>query len=356
MSIITVNGEITSEKLGITTTHEHILKGATTQFQLRMPEENSKRTIFSSKVSIENLGYVRRNPLSIADNHILDDMKLAEEELMYFKKAGGDTIVDVTSKGLGRDPIAIRGISKSVGLNIVMGCGYYCYNTHPDDMSERSAEDIAQEMVKEITVGMDDTDIRAGVIGEIGLSEEIHPNEKKVLIASAMASKETGAGIIVHVFDWNSKGGFPAGVEVADLLLKHGASPGKIAIGHVDVAMDIDIRYLKELLNRGVMLAFDNFGHEFYVDRSERGFLPGPFATDIERARMIKTLIDKGYISNILLGSDVCHKSLLHKYGGWGYDHLLTNIIPMFMDVGLNKEEIMVMLKENPRRFLDTAS
>lgn len=352
MSIITVKGEITADELGITSTHEHILTDGSSQ--LRVPKQNSRKAVFYQKLSIENLGYVRRNPLSIADNHILDDIKLAEEELMYFKKAGGNTIVDVTNHGLGRDPEAILGISRSLGLNIILGCGYYCYDTHPEDMDQRTVEDIAGEMVREITVGMDDTDIRAGVIGEIGLSEEIHPNEKKVLIASALASRETGAGIIVHVFDWNSKGGYPAGIEAADILLEHGAKPDKVAIGHVDVAMDIDIAYLKEILKRGVLLAFDNFGHEFYVNRNDRVFLPGPFATDIERVRVIKTLSDEGYINRIILGSDICHKCLYHKFGGWGYDHLLTNIVPMFMDGGLGKEEIMTMLNENPKRFLDT--
>ena len=42
-----------------------------------------------------------------------------------------------------------------------------------------------EEMIKEIKVGIDDTNIRAGLIGEIGTSEPIGETEKKVLIASA---------------------------------------------------------------------------------------------------------------------------------------------------------------------------
>ncbi len=157
----------------------------------------------------------------------------------------------------------------------------------------------------------------------------------------------------MHTWDWGKNGNFPAGIEAADILIENGAAPRKIAIGHVDVAMNIDMKYLHELLDRGVMLEFDNFGHEFYINRDDRGFLPGPFATDIERARTIKSLADEGYLSRILLGSDTCHKTQLHKYGGWGYDHLLTNIIPMLMDVGMTNEQIMVMLKDNIKQFLD---
>lgn len=351
MSIITVNGVISKDELGITSTHEHIIFDGSCQ--LSCLNESINKALFDQKVSIENLGAIRRNPLSVADNHVLDDSKLAKEELSLFKKAGGNTIVDVTCRGIGRDPKILKDISGNLGINIIAGCGYYCCNSHPDDMNERSAEDIASEILTEINIGIDNTGIRAGVIGEVGLSEEIDPDEKKVLIASAIASAESGTGIIVHTFDWNRNNGFPAGIEAVDILVKNGADPGKIAIGHVDVAMNINIDYLNEILGRGAYLAFDNFGHEFYINRNDREFLPGPFATDLERAKTIKTLADAGYISRIIIGSDICHKSQLHKYGGWGYDHLLTNIIPMLLDVGMTYEQIMILLKENPKQFLD---
>ena len=99
---------------------------------------------------------------------------------------------------------------------------------------------------------------------------------------------------------------------------------------------------------------FDNFGHEFYVDKRSRKFLPGPFATDVQRIQAIVQLVDRGHLGNILISSDICHKSLLHCYGGWGYDHVITNVIPMLQEYGLSLEQTRTIVEENPQRFLDT--
>jgi len=53
-----------------------------------------------------------------------------------------------------------------------------------------------------------------------------------------------------------------------------------------------------------------------------------------------------------LLGCDVCLKCRLHRYGGWGYDHLLTNVVPAMRRLGIGAEEIDTMLGENPRKYL----
>ena len=69
---------------------------------------------------------------------------------------------------------------------------------------------------------------------------------------------------------------------------------------------------------------------------------------------VMKELIDLEFLSNILISSDICHKSLLHRYGGWGYDRILTNIVPMMKDKDITYTQINVLLKENPKSFLDT--
>lgn len=353
MSVITVQGLINAEELGITLPHEHIFLDLRNQY--REPSEVTRKSIGEQKVDINNLDILRRNPLAIKDNLVINDVKLAEGELFRFKKAGGDSVVDVTNIGLGRDPKALRGISRVVGINIIAGCGYYYHDTHPEDMDEKTVEQIIDEMITDINAGIDGTDIKAGVIGEIGISEEMHSNEEKVLVAAAKASAVTGVGIQVHIFPWNKKGDYPLGLDALDILCSKGAKPEKIAINHVDVAIDFNLDYCKEICKRGAYAQFDNFGHEFYIDKSERKFLPGPFATDVQRVDAIKKLIDLGFLSNILISSDICHKSLLHGYGGWGYDHILTNIVPMMKDKDITDTQINVLLKENPKNFLDTS-
>lgn len=106
-------------------------------------------------------------------------------------------------------------------------------------------------------------------------------------------------------------------------------------------------------MDLGVFVEFDNFGKEYYIDKRDRGFAGGVFARDIERVGAIKELIDLGYLNNIMLSCDICLKTLLHKYGGWGYDHILMNIVPMMSEFGIKDSQINILLRQNPKRFLD---
>jgi phosphotriesterase-related protein len=130
-----------------------------------------------------------------------------------------------------------------------------------------------------------------------------------------------------------------------------GVPPHKISINHIDV--EIDLAYCMQLCATGAFIEFDDFGKEYTIDKRDRGFAGGVFARDIERVRAVKALVDAGYLHNLLLANDVCLKTLLHKYGGWGYDHVLTHIVPMLIEEGLSEAQIDVLLRENPRRFLD---
>ena len=53
-------------------------------------------------------------------------------------------------------------------------------------------------IVNDINEGADDTDIRSGIIGEIGCTWPPKQNEIKVLRASGKAQKVTGAPILIH--------------------------------------------------------------------------------------------------------------------------------------------------------------
>ena len=115
----------------------------------------------------------------------------------------------------------------------------------------------------------------------------------------------------------------------------------------------LSIGFILKLLEYGVYVEFDNFGKEYYVDREVRNAGYGLFVTDVERVKLVKLLIDKGYLNQILLSCDVCLKTCLRTYGAWGYDHLLTNILPMMEDEGITQDQIDTMLKTNPQNWLD---
>ena len=97
---------------------------------------------------------------------------------------------------------------------------------------------------------------------------------------------------------------------------------------------------------------FDNFGKEYYIRREVRNSGYGLFVHDTERVALLKKLIDDGFVNQLLLARDVCLKNLLHKYGGWGYDHVLSNIVPMMEDEGITQKQILTMLQKNPTDWL----
>ena len=143
------------------------------------------------------------------------------------------------------------------------------------------------------------------------------------------------------------------GIKVIDTLSTRGVPPHKISISHVDIEIDLD--YCRRMLGSGVFIEFDNFGKEFFIDRRVyRGFAGGIFARDTDRVQVLRTLVDEGYAGQLLLSNDVCLKTVLHRYGGWGYDHVLTHIVPMMRDQGISDEQIDIIVLDNPRRFLDT--
>lgn len=341
MSIKTVLGEISRKELGVVTTHEHVLLDLTAFFQ-NLPVDGIDDPS-TEKVKMENLGILSRDCYALKDNLLLDSEELAIKELGYFKRAGGDTVVDASLDGIGRDPRALKRIAEATGLNIIMGCGFYVGATHPEELSTMTERAIADIMVRELTEGIDG--ICAGYIGEIGISEIFDDKERRVLRAAAMASLDTGVAINVHINPWTTNG-----LEAADILLSAGVSPDRICISHIDVENRED--YIFELLKKGVYVEFDNFGKEYYIRREVRNSGYGLFVRDTERVALLKKLIDSGYGDRILVSCDLCLKNLTRTYGGWGYDHVLTNVVPMMEDEGITNDEINKLLRVNPVNWL----
>lgn len=341
MKIRTVCGEIEKSDLGIVAPHEHVLLDLTAFYQ-QLPVSGIEDPA-TQKVEMWNLGILSRDCYALKDNLVLDDEALAIKELCFYKNAGGNTIVDASLPGIGRNPEGLKRISKATGLNIIMGTGFYVGETHPEELDYMTEDEIGQLMVDELEQGING--ICAGYIGEIGISEIFDDKERRVLRAAAFAHKKTGAAINVHINPWTVNG-----IEAADILLNAGVRPEKICISHVDVENRED--YILELLKKGVYIEFDNFSKEYYIRREVRNSGYGNFVHDTERVALVKKLINMGYLERILLTCDLCLKNLLHHYGGWGYDHVLTNIVPMMEDEGITIEQIKTMLVDNPANWL----
>jgi len=331
----TVLGPLDADDLGITLAHEHLINDVSYRF--REPEAEAEKALAYMPISIENLCWLAYNPTKCLDNLRMCNEDLVISEVLHFKKAGGGTIVDMTNNGLGRDPKALVRISKATGLNIIMGSGYYTGSTHPADLADKEDKAIAEEIIRDIKIGAGDTGIRSGMIGEIGCSYPLTEGERKIVSAAAQAQKQTGAPVNIHPGQ-NKNSPF----DIIEVLRQSGGDIKHTVISHVANRLGRDIEKVIELAETGSYIEYDTFGQTGHPSSLK----------DWQRIECIKQLIDHGYLKQILLSQDIFLNMRLRRYGGCGYDHILTNILPLMKSQGITEDQIHTMFVENPARML----
>lgn len=336
----TVLGLVPAEEIGITLAHDHVLFEGDWMFT--EPTNEPDRTIAHQEITLENRGWVGYHWTSNIHNVSLTSEDVAVAELGRFAEAGGRTVVDPTNIGLGRDPAGVARIAERSGLNIIMGAGYYLAVTHPDDMDSRSEEEIAGEIIADINVGVDGTDHRAGVIGEIGCAYPWEANEKKSLRAATMAQLATGAPLMVHPGrDPNSP------VEIIEVVDEAGGQIDRTIVCHIDRTCT-DRAWLKDMAETGCYLEYDLFGNESsHYPPNVKVDMP----SDAQRMDVILWHFENGFEDQVLLSHDVATKHRLHAYGGLGYDHLITNVAPRLVQRGLSEADVTKLIVENPTRI-----
>ena len=282
--------------------------------------------------------HLARNVAPISDNYFLDDEDLAVREVAEYRRHGGDSIVEMTSIGSKRDPEALRRVSEKTGVHIVMGTAYYQRVYHPDDMDSRTVEQLTDVIVRDVTVGVRDTGVRSGIVGEVGINGgPLTDNELKSMRAAARAARLTGAPVCIHL------GGVGAEKHrMLDIAADEGVDLERVIMGHCDELVD-DMPLLYELLERGAYVAFDNLGREPEVVTPSRTAMI---------AQAIPGIIEKGYVDRILISQDVCWKMHLKAYGGLGYSFLLERFIPGLKTLGVTDSQVHTIMVENARRIL----
>ncbi|NQW17406.1 MAG: phosphotriesterase-related protein [Chloroflexi bacterium] len=339
--VVTVTGAVPPDALGPTLTHEHLLIDFTVVY--KEPDNPVDAPLARAKVDFNNLGWVRFNWVSNYDNLTLDDEALAIREASFFKNAGGGTIVDATTIGIGRNPEALKRISNATGLNVIMGAGFYVEASHSDEYAKRSVDDVARQIVTELTEGVDGTAIRCGIIGELGCSWPWTDDEKKTVEAAVLAQQETGAAILIHPGRNNR-----APLEILEFMSSKGADLSRTIMGHIERTI-FDPSVLSETAATGAYLEYDLFGHDSpYYPLAPETYMPG----DHQRIDQIASLLDQGYGDRVVLAHDVCSKHRLREFGGHGWDHIISRVGPWMAARGVETSAFDRMLIDNPARVL----
>ena len=171
-------------------------------------------------------------------------------------------------------------------MTIIASTG--CWVDPPATMRARSVDQLEAWFRCDLTVGVDGTGVRAGVI-KLASDAEVQPFAATVLEAAARVTNETGAPIITH-----TAAAHRTGEAQADLLESFGVDPARVAIGHSDDSDDLG--YLTGLASRGYRIA---------MDRMPNGALPDYGGQDVQdRIEMIARLVEHGYGDRVLLGHD----------------------------------------------------
>lgn len=262
------------------------------------------------------------------------NLNCLEETIEEYKKLyakGVRNIIDVTVRGMKRNPEYVKKVQDESSMNIIQSTGWYQDKFLPDYIDEVSVDELAAMMIKDIETGIDHTDIKASVIGEIGTSKnKMTVREEKVFKAAVLAHKQTQAPITTHT----TLGTY--GKEQVAFFKEKEVDLNKVVIGHVDLTGDIN--YVLALLEEGVYVEFDTIGKENYMP-------------DQTRVEMLKEIERRGYSDKVFLSMDITRRSHLEAYDGLGYSYLLDTFVPLMIENNVSKEFIEKMLKHNPKKF-----
>lgn len=270
----------------------------------------------------------------------------AVEKLESAYDAGVRTIVDLTVIGLGRDVSRVCKVADQVRVNIVPATGLYTYDDVPMFFKFRGPgllidgpDRLVEFMVRDLTEGIADTGIRAGIIKCATDAQGVTPGVERVLRASARAHKETGAPISTH-----THAGTERGLEQLWIFEEEGVDPAKVVIGHSGDTTDLD--YLRRVLDRGVTIGMDRFGLDLMLDFESR-------------VKTVAALVSEGYADQIVLSHDASSytqnfdiEAKARLMPNWHYEHVHRDVLPALQQRDVTADQIEQMLTRNPARIL----
>ena len=304
--VMTVNGPLPADGLGITDAHDHLFL---------------------------------RSPALPGDE--LEDLEAAVREVAEGHASGIRTIVEMTPIGLGRRPDLLREVSGRTSVAIVAASGYHRDAHYPDGhwVHAATVETLADRVVTDLERGMHPADwldpglpldiARAGAIKAGASYHHMTRSEQRRLEAVAGASGRTGAPILVH-----TEVGTHAH-EVVDFLEGAGVPAGRIVLAHLDRNPDAELH--AEIAARGATLEYDTIGRTKYH----------PDSTVLD---LIEAVVAAGHLERIVLGLDLGRRSSFRAYGGGpGLRHLLDRFVPRLRG-RLGNDAVDQILVRNPGR------
>ncbi|MCX3062239.1 phosphotriesterase family protein [Streptomyces beihaiensis] len=259
----------------------------------------------------------------------LDDVELARQELAAYAAVGGGTVVQWTPHGLGRRAERLPELAAATGVRIVAATGLHQAAHYSAELAATAATDLAALFVRELTEGIGDSGVRAGLIKVAGGFHALDAHARRTMRAAAEAHHATGAPIAVH----HELG--TGALDVLDLLCGElEVAPHRVVLGHLNRSPDIVTQ--TEAARSGAYLAFD-------------GPSRANHATDWRMPDSMAALASAGHADRLLLGGDTTTAGARSVSGGPGMPYLLRRVRPR-LEASLGRETVERILTANPAR------
>jgi len=298
--IMTVNGPITPDEMGVTLTHEHILVDF---------------------IGADSITYQR-----------WDRLKVVDKALPYLKQIrdlGCQTFFECTPAYIGRDPILLKTLSDSSGLNILTNTGYYGASNNkyiPQHAYEETADQLASRWISEWENGIENTGIKPGFIKIGVMSGNLSDLHKKLVMAAARTHLKTGLTIASHTGP-----AIPA-FEELEILQQEGVAPDAFVWVHAQSEKDLSYHIKAAIMGAWISLDGINDNNiEEYV-------------------KMIENLKSNELLNKVLLSHDAGWYRPGEENGGnyRGYATLFEKLIPALRNAQFTENEINQLMVKNP--------
>jgi phosphotriesterase-related protein len=300
----TMTGAMSSDRLGLTLMHEHVLVdfiGADKAGTHRYDRDEAFRAI------LPHLERVRTH--------------------------GCSTLVECTPAYLGRDVVLLKRLSEASGLNIVSNTGYYgaANDKHlPAHAFTDTADELAARWTREATVGIDGTAIKPGFM-KIGVDEApLSPVDEKLVRAAGLTNKATGLPIASHTAT-----GAAALAELA-VLADLGVPASAFIWVHAQNERDSSIHV--RVAKAGAWVEFDGVSE----------------TSAARHVELVRHMQSAALLDRVLVSQDAGWYRVGEPGGGQfrGFDSLFTAFVPALLAAGFTNDDVRALLVDNPRRAL----
>jgi 5-phospho-D-xylono-1,4-lactonase len=268
-SVITVQGTLQYECLGITDAHNHM--------------------------------WIESVPGADPNAPVLNQFNLILKELVEYRKKGGGTLLDCQPEGCGRDGNQLLALSSASGVNLIACTGFHRKKYYPQNYwfwrakSQKVCDFLSSELEQGLFETLEtETPVRAGFI-KIALEAAWTECPQAALEGAASAAKKSKALMEIHT----EKGALAekACIYFTDL----GLSPNQLVLCHMDKRPDVGLH--KELARLGALLEYDTFYRPKY-NPSEKLW------------PLIEQMVSAGFSDRVALATDMAEPELYRHIGG----------------------------------------